>query len=147
MPFCFHSASELLSFLLYYSVSILEVIMDKEIFHHYCLLVVGMHILLGEEITLVSLNMAEHCLQNFYLLYPDIYGKEAQNYTLYISLNNQNSTGLESTTMNVHLLSHLVMYTKAWGPLWTMSCFPFETMNGVLRKHFHGTRDVTVQVQ
>ena len=25
------------------------------------------------------------------------------------------SVGIESTTMNVHLLSHLVMYSRAWG--------------------------------
>lgn len=48
--------------------------------------------------------------------------------------------------MNVHLLSHLVLYTKAWGPIWTMSCFPFESMNFVLKKHFHGTREVAAQV-
>lgn len=48
--------------------------------------------------------------------------------------------------MNCHLLSHLVLYTKAWGPMWTMSCFPFESMNHVLKKHFHGTREVATQV-
>ena len=26
------------------------------------------------------------------------------------------------------------------GPLWTHSCFPFESMNGTLKEHFHGTK-------
>ena len=49
-------------------------------------------------------------------------------------------------TMNVHLLSHLVYYVRAWGPLWTMSCFAFESLNGELRKHFHGTRNMSAEV-
>lgn len=49
-------------------------------------------------------------------------------------------------TMNVHLLTHLVNYTRAWGPVWVFSCFPFETMNHVLKQHFHGTREVAMQV-
>lgn len=35
---------------------------------------------------------------------------------------------------------------KLGGPLWTMSCFAFESMNGVLKGHFHGTRDMCSQM-
>ena len=54
--------------------------------------------------------------------------------------------GNTAVTMNVHMLSHLTLYVKAWGPLWTTSCFAFESMNGVLKGHFHGTRDMCIQV-
>ena len=48
--------------------------------------------------------------------------------------------GEKRTTMNVHLLSHLVDCVKRWGPLWAYSCFVYETMNGHLKKLFHGTK-------
>ena len=49
-------------------------------------------------------------------------------------------------TMNVHLVSHLADYVQNWGPLWSYTCFVFESMNGHLKKLFHGTRDMTKQV-
>jgi len=49
--------------------------------------------------------------------------------------------------MNVHLLCHLVLQVRNWGPLWSYSCFPFESVNGVIRKLFHGTRDMSEQVK
>ena len=48
--------------------------------------------------------------------------------------------------MNIHLLSHLVDCVKCWGPLWAYSCFVYETMNGHLKKLFHGTKNMSKQV-
>ena len=48
--------------------------------------------------------------------------------------------------MNIHLLSHLVDCVKCWGALWTYSCFVYETMNGHLKKLFHGTKNMSKQV-
>ena len=52
--------------------------------------------------------------------------------------------GEKSTTMNIHL-SHLVDCVRNWGPLWSYSRFVYETMNGQLKKLFHGSRDMTKQ--
>lgn len=54
--------------------------------------------------------------------------------------------GEMSTTMNIHLLYHLVDCVGNWGPLWSYSCFVYETMNGHIKKLFHGSRDMTKQV-
>lgn len=54
--------------------------------------------------------------------------------------------GEHNAPMNVHLLIHICDCVKMWGPLWCYSCFTFETMNGHLKKLFHGTRDMTKQV-
>ena len=54
--------------------------------------------------------------------------------------------GEKKTTHNVHLISHLVDCVHSWGPLWAYTCFVFETMNGQLKKLFHGTRDMSKQV-
>ena len=52
----------------------------------------------------------------------------------------------KNVTMNVHLVSHLADCVRNWGPLWSYTCFVFESMNGHLKKLFHGTRDMTKQV-
>ena len=52
----------------------------------------------------------------------------------------------KNVTMNVHLVSHLADCVQNWGPLWSYTCFVFESMNGHLKKLFHGTRDMTKQV-
>lgn len=54
--------------------------------------------------------------------------------------------GGKSERMNVHLLRHLVLHVKHWGPLWAYSCFPFESLNGDIKKFFHGTRNMSEQV-
>ena len=48
--------------------------------------------------------------------------------------------------MNVHCLLHLVHYVRLYGPLWTHSCFPFESLNGKILKMQHGTHHVALQV-
>ena len=48
--------------------------------------------------------------------------------------------------MNMHLLLHLTMYVKMYGPLWTHSAFPFEDGMGCLVRQAHGTRDIGHQV-
>ena len=48
--------------------------------------------------------------------------------------------------MNVHLMSHITDAVKDWGPLSMYSCFHFESMNGQLKRFFHGTRDMSKQV-
>ena len=50
-------------------------------------------------------------------------------------------------TMNMHQLKHLSECVKHWGPLWGYSCFCFESLNGHLKKLFHGTKDMSVQVR
>lgn len=48
--------------------------------------------------------------------------------------------------MNMHSVIHLFEMVKNLGPLWSYSCFGFESMNGHLKKHCHGTRNVLPQL-
>ena len=50
--------------------------------------------------------------------------------------------GATANRMNVHMLRHLIFHVKNWGPLWVYSCFSFESLNGELKKYFHGTRNM-----
>lgn len=47
---------------------------------------------------------------------------------------------------NVHSLIHLCGFVRLWGPLWCYSTFGFENMNGYMKKHCHGTRNVLPQL-
>ena len=49
-------------------------------------------------------------------------------------------------TINIHSLLHLPDDVRNLGPLWTHSCFPFESYNGNLLKLFHGTQNVELQI-
>ena len=46
----------------------------------------------------------------------------------------------------MHCLLHLEDCVKNVGPLWACSCFWFEDYNGDLRKLFHGTQKVELQI-
>ena len=49
-------------------------------------------------------------------------------------------------TINIHSLIHLPQMVRQTGPLWSNSCFPFESANGELLKLFHGTQYIDVQI-
>ena len=102
-------------------------ILPADYVHHLCLLVASIHIFLGSEISSSDLSRAEHMLQIFYKAIPKLYPEE-------------------SLTCNVHSLIHLVECVRQYGPLWTFSCFGFDNMNGYLKKHCHGTRNVLPQL-
>ena len=40
---------------------------------------------------------------------------------------------------NIHLLRHLALSVKNWGPLWATSCFTFENYLGAMKKMHNGT--------
>ena len=46
--------------------------------------------------------------------------------------------GKKNCTANVHMLVHLPMYARMWGPLWTQSTFAFANKNGHLKQLSHG---------
>ena len=49
-------------------------------------------------------------------------------------------------TINIHSLLHLADDVRNLGPLWTHSCFLFESYNGNLLKLFHRTQNVELQI-
>ncbi len=120
-------ASELRAWLLFYSIPILFEILHIDYLHHLNLLLKAMHILLGVQICHGDLTTAAKMLTLFYEKALDLYPEEF-------------------CTMNVHSLIHLAQTVENFGPLCTCSCFGFENMNGHLKKHTHGTRNVLPQL-
>ena len=66
-------------------------------------------------------------LKDFYSMLPELYGTN-------------------SCTFNAHSLTHLTMYVRLWGPLWTHSLFGFESFNGHLSSMIHSKYRVAEQV-
>ena len=120
-------ASEIRSWLLFYSLPLLLGYLPSLYWHHYELLVCAMHILLGTSITLAQLEAAEQMLKDFCILLPELYSES-------------------SCTANAHLLTHLPKYVRLWGPLWTHSAFGFESKSGSLKHLFHGKSDIVHQL-
>ena len=83
-----------------------------------------------------DIDYARRLLLQFYTKYPELY--DVVNAIIPL--------GDSSTTMNLHMLSHLHHSVLNWGPLWAYTCFGFESMNGQLKQMFHGSQDMTKQV-
>ena len=115
-------ATELRSWLLFYSVPILIKFGTNSYLQHWILLVGALEILLQDEIPKDELQLADDML-NFFV--RDI-GK------LYRS---------SDYTYNVHNLLHIVLGTRRWGNPWATSAFMYESSNGSLAKITHATHN------
>lgn len=102
-------------------------LLPNEHYTHFIFLSEAIFILLGEGITTYELEHSEQLLQHFCLMFSPLYTKGKE-------------------TINVHSLLHLADDDGNLGPLWTHSCFPFESYNGNLLKLFHRTQNVELQI-
>ncbi|XP_062511672.1 uncharacterized protein LOC134187542 isoform X2 [Corticium candelabrum] len=114
-------ASQYRAFLLYYMVPVLADVLDQQYWIHAFCLASALHSLLSSSITADDLLVIDQSLNQFVTDMKLHYG-------------------LEYCSMNVHLLTHLVDHVKLFGPLWTHSCFEFESANLRLRNLVHGKR-------
>ncbi|KAK9976617.1 hypothetical protein ABG768_021822 [Culter alburnus] len=120
-------ASEWRSFLLFYSLPILNGVLMKKYWNHLFLLVFALHILLQQQVKICEVSVAEIALKKFVIQFEMLYG-------------------IKNVSFNVHLLTHLAESVRNWGPLWATSTFSFESFNGTLLKYFSGTTHVPVQI-
>ncbi|XP_035681270.1 uncharacterized protein LOC118419094 [Branchiostoma floridae] len=120
-------ASEFRSWLLFYSLPIMQWYLPNVYFENYSLLVTGIHLLLGESITEDNISKAEDDLRQFVEGFQTLYGSKL-------------------VSLNVHNLLHYAQTVRELGPLFGHSCFFFEDINGQLLKLIHGTQAVEEQV-
>lgn len=99
-------ASEFKSFLLIYSLPILKNFMEKKYFEHHKLLVFAISVLTSESISDEDLENASKALIAYVRKFSNLYGRKYM-------------------TLNIHLLLHLILNVRKFGPLFTTSCFPF----------------------
>ncbi|VDI64263.1 Hypothetical predicted protein [Mytilus galloprovincialis] len=125
--FKYWKASELRSWLYYYSLPVMFDILTPAYLMHYACFVQGIYLLSTDCVTTDDLKMSQSLLSYFVHMFPSLYGER------YV-------------TLNMHSLLHLTECVEDLGPLWVYSCFPFENINGVLMELFHGTQNVELQI-
>lgn len=136
--------------LLFYSIPVLKGVLPSVYFVHYCALVCAISILLSNDISEMELARANVLLCQFYSHVTALYGRSSRYTTMKSCIVCDAGVillaGAHANSMNIHLLKHLTDHVKNWGPLWSYSCFGFESVNGDVKKLFHGTRDMSEQV-
>lgn len=125
--FKYWKASELRSWLFFYSLPLLLDTLQESYFMHYSAFVEAVFLLCGSSISADAISKAQSLLLYFVMSFPSLYGDRYQ-------------------TLNIHQLVHLPKCVKQLGPLWAYSCFYFESSNGDLTKLFHGTQNVELQI-
>ena len=120
-------ASEFRSFLLYFGGPVLYGILDWEQFTHFLLLVDSMHILLKTGSSEKDLDRAESLLFQYCKCFENLYEKCVLR-------------------LNVHQLLHLPDCVRNLGPLYTHSCFSFESKNGLVLKMIRGSQNIDTQI-
>lgn len=124
----FWKASEYQSFLFYYSLPILSLVIEQVYFNHFKLLYLGIILLCQDSISEADIALSQTLLDEIVQQFETLYDVSRMNY-------------------NLHILRHLTDIVRDLGPLWTSSCFKFEHFNGILKYLVHGTQYVGLQVQ
>lgn len=121
-----YKASEYRTWLLFYSLPVMDGILPLKQYQHFMLLVhaiyIYIYILSSADLTKASLLLEHFCLRA-----KRMYDERIE-------------------TFNLHQLLHLPMSVQNNGPLWAFSCFFYEDLNGDLRGLFHGTQHVESQI-
>ena len=120
-------ASEYRSWLLYYLIPVMLYILPDVHLAHHMLLVEAIHLLLQSTITPAMIQKAQILLQHYCFKIEHYY---SEHYN----------------TANVHLLLHLPQVATKLGPLYSYSCFAFESLNGHLLTAIKGTQHVDKQI-
>lgn len=120
-------ANELKAWLFYYSIPILRDIMPQNYFDHYCHFVIAIYALHMDSISSKTLKCASQLLIEFVNRFDVLYG-------------------VELMSCNLHQLLHISDTVRDFGPLWTASCFPYEDLNGKLKRLVHSSRGPELQI-
>lgn len=123
---CRWKASECRSWLLYYSVPVMDKLLSVGASGHWCQLVTAVFLLLQGEMSSTDLNKAQSLLASFVAGTARIYG-------------------VKHMSFNVHSLMHLGSTARRFGPLWNCSAFPYEGYMMRLSSFIHGTTNVVSQ--
>ncbi|KAE8740472.1 hypothetical protein FOCC_FOCC014022 [Frankliniella occidentalis] len=111
----------------YYSLAVLDGILDNVYLVHHMKLVSAISLLCQESISPDQLDRAEVMLHEYVRQFERLYTMRFMG-------------------MNVHLLLHLVDVVRDLGPLWVYSCFFFEDLNGQLVKLIHSPHQPGLQI-
>ena len=120
-------ASELRLWFFYYSIPIFKGILRSDLFNRYLLLVVAISVLNSDLVSPNSIFIAEDLLHKYVRQFEKLYG-------------------LQFCSINVHQFLHFPDCVRRLGPLWSFSCFEYESLNGQFLQLVHGTWHIDTQI-
>ncbi|XP_064470402.1 uncharacterized protein LOC135385154 [Ornithodoros turicata] len=120
-------ASEFQKWLLYYSLPCVEGVLNSKYLGHFRLLVCAVYLLLKQSVCMREINRATKLVVEFVLKTQKYYGESQM-------------------TFNVHQLLHLPKSVVNFGPLWSHSCFCFESNMGTLLRLIKSSKGVPLQI-
>ncbi|KAK3910803.1 hypothetical protein KUF71_004291 [Frankliniella fusca] len=120
-------ATEFRSFLFNLSMVVLKDLLEPEDYNHFSLFVKGVCLLNPNSISEDDLKESEIHLTRFVGEFEGLYG-------------------VNNMSHNLHMCLHLTHCVRLLGPLWAVSCFNFEDINGRILNLIHGTRHVGLQI-
>lgn len=123
----FWKGSEWKSFLIFYSLIVLDGKLSRLYLNHWFLLVFATNILLQDKVSQTEVDLGDKALKHFVKKVPILYGGEF-------------------CTFNVHQLLHIADAVRDWGPLWGFSCFRFENNIGEILSLVRGKKCVRKQI-
>ncbi|KAJ8673629.1 hypothetical protein QAD02_004891 [Eretmocerus hayati] len=97
-----------------YSIPVLSDLLPPLYFEHYKCYVLAMRILHSSEITHEMQLQAQQLIHELLSRFSVLYGERNE-------------------TCNAHCTAHLVEITRRFGPIWTVSCFLLENLNGTVK--------------
>lgn len=103
--------SEFRSYCLFYNLIVFMDIVPQDRLAHFGLLSYAIFLLMQKSISEQQLELASELIVTYVFLFEEFYGET-------------------SMCLNVHLLLHLITAVRNQGPLWTISCYSFEGLNG-----------------
>ena len=124
---CHWKALVLRSWLLFYSVPVMQGFLAEDYFQHFLLLVEATFLVLQDSISPEDISKSERLYQHFCLMLGSLYDSRYE-------------------LINIHSLLHLPEVVRDLGPLHCYSLFGFEGLNGNLLKLVHGTQQAQMQI-
>lgn len=117
-------ALEYRSFLLYLGIVVLKEVLPSDVYKHFLLLFGAITVLSCKKYVESYINIADELLKSYLEFYIEIYG-------------------IDSITSNVHNICHITDDVRRFGPLHTISTYPFEnTLHGIKLLIRNGNRQL-----
>lgn len=120
-------AVEWQQWLLWFSVPCLNGILPADYLKHFILLVKGVSLLLMDSVSSIDISESATLLAKFVVGVQFLYGEKEM-------------------TFNVHQLLHLPKSVTLQGPLWSHSCFAFESNIGHVKELVTSAKGVPIQI-
>jgi hypothetical protein len=123
----YYKGNEFETWLLYYSLIVLDGILPDEYYRHWFLFVFASHLLTQDSISRNEITLADNILRDFVQKTPELYS-------------------IECCTFNLHTLSHVGQAVRDWGSIHKFSCFNFENTIGECVALVKGSNAVALQI-